>query len=229
MTSKTKKLLAATTSAVAATCLVAGTAIPASAHASVIGANISDGQVLSATASARVFTVRFDEAVEAGAGSMRVRSATGRIMSGAAAGSSSLSVRTLGALPRGRYALEYSVISQDEHPVTRAIGFGVGVTTPSSSPKSLSMPGGPSASISGTRVGQRSIQVSMPSDGMGGEVRLTCQDTSKVRAPFVWQLSRSGRASGYLPVACTYTVSVTVERSFPRGPLMSTGSVRISG
>lgn len=220
--------LATATTAAAAACLVAGSALPASAHASAVGASISDGQVLSPSAAARTFTVRFNESVSANAGSMAVRSATGTVMSGAASGSSAISVRTKSGLKPGRYALEYSVTSQDGHPVSRAIGFAVGVGTPAAAAKAVSMSSGsPRVTISGGRVGQRTIKVAMPAGGTGGEVRLTCQSRDKVRAPFIWQLSASGSATGYLPMSCTYSVSVTVDRAFPRFPSTYTGSVGI--
>lgn len=227
--------------AVSAAALVLAAASPAGAHANIDGQSVRDGEVRAAKGTPSMFSVSFDQAVSAGASSMALRSANGSIVSGAArltssGWSSTVSVTSRTALPKGRYALEFSVVSADGHPVTRAIGFGVGVSTPSATPRSLSMHGGGDATISGARVGQRTIRVNMPAGSTGGQVKLTCQRSggaAKVRAPFIWDLgpSRGGvaTASGYLPVACTYTVAVTAERSFPLFPVTWSGSVPIAG
>jgi hypothetical protein len=84
------------------------------------------------------------------------------------------------------------------------------------------------AALSGTTTGARSVGVPVPAGVTGGEVRLTCrrapgERVAKVRAPFVWKLAAPqdgmATASGYLPVPCTYTVRITLERPFPASPV----------
>jgi hypothetical protein len=141
-----------------------------------------------------------------------------------------VSARSKTALPKGRYALEYSVLSQDGHVVTGAIGFGVGVTTSPSRPSSVAMKTtlasqpAPKVVISRAQVGLRSIKVTLPAGTTGGTVKLTCQRVGgaapKVSAPFSWALGKisggTATATGFIPTPCRYTVLVILNRPFPQ-------------
>ncbi|WP_370247452.1 copper resistance protein CopC [Nocardioides sp.] len=208
---------------------------PASAHATLVGRTPQDGAVLRVSSTPTTVSVTFDEEVTITPSSLRVRGPRGAVLSGNASlillegDQSRVQATTRKALPRGGYAVEYSIESADGHRLTQATGFGVGVSTPASSTArialgSSSSGAAPRTTISGTRVGARSISVRMPADTNGGQVQLTCNregsTAAKVGAPFVWELGRTvngvATASGYLPTACRYTVVVTLSRPFPQ-------------
>lgn len=213
---------------------------PASAHASVLDIDPNDGAVLDRSSAPTSVSVTFDEVVSITSSSLRVRNASGGVLTGAASRTilsggeedhSRVSARTRRALPAGRFALEFSVTSQDGHQIARAFGFGVEVSTPASQRKrirlaSSSSGAAPRVVISGTRVGARAIRVRMPAGTTGGQVQLTCNREgdapAKVSAPFVWRLGATSdgvaTARGYLPTPCRYTVTLTLDRPFPADP-----------
>lgn len=225
---------------------------PAVAHASVLDVSPSDGARLTRTSATTLASVTFDEVVETSSSGLRVRSATGAVLtagarrtiiSGEDEDRSRVSARTRSSLPAGRYALEYSIVSADGHRLTRAFGFAVSAGTPASSTATVPMArsssgAAPRVTISGTRVGARSIRVRMPSGTRGGQVQLTCTRSgstpARVSAPFIWRLGATSggyaTARGYLPTPCRYTVSVTVERPFPGDPSAwrSTSALKIT-
>jgi copper transport protein len=104
------------------------TAVPASAHATLVSSNPADGAVL-ARAPARV-SVTFDEAVGVSTDSLRVFTPDGqRADTGAAAHGSrpqEITVALLPGLGRGTYTVGWHVISADSHPVQGAFTFSVG-------------------------------------------------------------------------------------------------------
>jgi copper transport protein len=77
-------------------------------------------------------TLRFDQRVTAFPGSIQVRSATGRLLSGAAAsGVDARWVRApLRPLPEGAYTVRWHALSGDGHVVSGVYTFGVGVDAP---------------------------------------------------------------------------------------------------
>ncbi|CAB4953598.1 unannotated protein [freshwater metagenome] len=228
----------------------------AAAHADLIAQSPRDGQFLQVSATRTTVRIDFGELVEVTASGLRIRDYRGTVLSGRAlvrslptsdpdVTPSRVWVTSMKPLARGRYAVEYSVLSQDGHRVIRAFGFSVGLTTSASRPAVVAMrtmlPAQPAPAVTISRpvVGWRSITVAMPSGTSGGEVRLTCQRAGatapRVSAPFVWTLGRTigGRAtaSGYLPTPCSYRIGVTVNRAFPRYPSswQSTSVVAVGG
>jgi methionine-rich copper-binding protein CopC len=225
-------------------------ATPAHAHAEVIAQGPRDGAVLTATSSRTTVYVDFGEVVSITGASLRIRDAAGVVRSLPATiralpssdpdiTPSRVSAVSRTALPKGRYAVEYSVLSQDGHRVVRAFGFGVGVYTSVAKPGLVplrtvvtTLPA-PRTVISRAAVGLRTISVRMPSGTAGGTVQLVCQRvgtaSARVSAPFNWTLGPtvSGYASarGYIPTPCRYTITVTVNRPFPKYPSAWTTSV----
>lgn len=109
----------------AALAIVAVTAVPAWAHATLTSASPADGVVLSALPPA--VTLTFDEPVRPVAGDIRVLDPGGRSMGGAV---TATGPAVTVALPRagapGTYTLTWRVISADSHPVGGAITFSLG-------------------------------------------------------------------------------------------------------
>jgi copper transport protein len=104
----------------------AGTARPASAHATAVTTTPADGARLDA-APAEV-SVEFDEDVSLGAGYARVLGADGhRVDTGApAVRDGLLTVPLRERLPGGSYVVTWRVVSDDSHPVSGAFSFVVG-------------------------------------------------------------------------------------------------------
>ncbi len=154
---------------------------------------------------------------------------------GAKSAPTRVSVTSTSALPVGRYALETSILSPDGHQLVQSYGFAVGDSpqvTGNQIPVVLDPANGVGAplnvNIDGALLGARTLRVVVPEGVKGGQVRLTCrreagERVAKVRAPFVWKLNApeggTSSAAGYLPVACNYTMRITLDREFPASPL----------
>ena len=104
------------------------TAVPASAHATLVSSSPADGAVL-ARAPARV-SVTFDEAVGVSPDSLRVFTPDGQRADSSATAHGSrpqeITVALLPGLGRGTYTVGWHVISADSHPVQGAFTFSVG-------------------------------------------------------------------------------------------------------
>ena len=195
-------------------------AAPAWAHARVIESSPGEGGVMTSVSSARVV---FSESVSGGVDALRILTATGRSLSQPARVSGSVvTASATSALPAGRYALAYRVISEDGHVIGNARGFSVRLADPVSAPQTVTL-SGTSVSLSGTRVGTRSLKLK-------GELRRAIgQVTWRLPGfpePFVWSLAK-GKATGMLPFPGTYSVMVTAYSSASSTRTL-TGVVRIS-
>lgn len=102
------------------------TALPASAHATLVSTDPGEGARLD-TAPAEV-TLEFSEGVSLGAGYARVLDADGaRVDTGAAAvGGRVLTIPLRDGLPDDGYLVTYRVVSADSHPISGAFSFVVG-------------------------------------------------------------------------------------------------------
>lgn len=144
-----------------------------------------------------------------------------------------VSVTSSSPLAAGGYAIELSVRSIDGHQLVQAYGFAVGQVpqvTNTQVPVHVPAIGGGSplaVTFDGSSPGSRTVRVPVPDGVTGGEVRLTCrrepgERIGKVRAPFLWRLGApqdgTATATGYLPVPCSYTLRITLERAFPASP-----------
>ncbi len=239
-----RPLVLALAAALVAAALPVLVAAPAQAHAEVLGQGPRDGTVLTATSARTTVYVDFNEVVSITGSSLRIRDAAGVVRSLPATirelpsgdpdvTPSRVSAVSKVALPKGRYAVEYSVLSQDGHRVTRAFGFAVGVYTTPAKPAVVVMrtvltsQPAPRVVITRAAVGLRTISVRMPTGTAGGTVQLVCQRVgtaaARVSAPFIWALGPKAStgyaaARGYLPTPCRYTITVTVNRPFPKYP-----------
>jgi copper transport protein len=103
-----------------------GTAVPASAHATLISTDPAEGARLDAAPEA--VTLEFSEGVSLGAGYARVLTADGgRVDTGAAEVEGSAVVIPLRSdLPEQGYLVTYRVVSADSHPISGAYSFVVG-------------------------------------------------------------------------------------------------------
>ncbi|NHC45808.1 copper resistance CopC family protein [Motilibacter aurantiacus] len=182
---------------------------PAWAHAELKATTpAADSTVAKAPASVHV---TFSEKVSGASTGLRVLDVKGAVRSRPATYSgSSVSAATPG-LPKGRYALVWSVVSGDGHRVTSARAFSVGLPTPAAPAKTLSMTDGSgkkrTARLSGDRVGVRSL--ALPVRAIDGTVSLS---HPKLPTALVWKAAgRSAR--GMLPFPGTYSVTVRVRVS----------------
>ena len=109
--------------------LVAATASPAAAHASLISIDPADGARLDE--SPDHVTLTFTEPVSAELGGVRVLDATGAtVHQGAArANGAEVQIDLEPNLPDGTYVVSYRVVSADGHPVRGGSVFGVGEAT----------------------------------------------------------------------------------------------------
>lgn len=207
-------MLAATT----AVALV--TATPAWAHARVVSTSPAQGAVVSSVTSVRV---TFNESVRGGSDALRVLTSSGRSLSQPARVSGSVITAALpGALPAGRYALAYRVVSDDGHAVSQAVGFSVRLADPVARPTSATL-SGVRVGVSGTRVGTRTIELTGDLRKAIGRVTWRLPGFP---VPFEWSLSQ-GRATGMLPFPGTYSVTVTAYSSATSERSL-TGVIRIT-
>ena len=193
--------------------------LPAWAHASAIATSPGQGVVL--TSSPTTARVTFNESVTGGSGALRVVTSSGRTMSSAARLTGIVVSAPVSRLTAGRYALVWDVISEDGHRVSQASGFSVTLRDPVSAPVTVTLSGSPVA-LSGDRVGTRSVTLAGSLKRAIGQVEWRFPGMS---APFVWKLS-GGRASGMLPFAGTYSVTIRAYASATSSTTL-TGSVRI--
>lgn len=104
-------------------------ALPALAHAALVSTSPADGAVLT-KAPAQV-TLRFDEGVNAQAGSIKVYSPDGRRVDAGTVphgtdGGATVTARLRGGLGHGTYIAGWRVVSDDSHPVSGAFAFSIG-------------------------------------------------------------------------------------------------------
>ncbi|MFT4295057.1 MAG: copper resistance protein CopC [Micropruina sp.] len=105
-----------------------GAAVPAHAHASLVGTDPAEGAVL-ATAPARVL-LRFDEPVRLADRGVQVFDAAGSPLAAEAGAADSVVGVTLPGGLSGTYVVAWRVISADGHPVAGALTFSVGAPSP---------------------------------------------------------------------------------------------------
>lgn len=192
-------LLAATTA------LSVLSAAPAWAHARVVSSSPGEGTVVNSLTTARL---TFSESVTGTAYALRVLNSAGETLSGPARVSGASVTAAVRSAPAGRYALVYRVTSADGHTVANAVGFSVRLPDPSSTPNTLRL-SGESVRLSGTRVGTRTLR-------LGGDLRRAIGQVTwrlpGIPEPFTWSLAK-GRATGMLPFAGSYSVTVTAYTS----------------
>ena len=114
--------------ALAALTVAAGLALPAHAHASLIGTNPAEGAVVAASPPAVTF--RFDEPVTLPDRAVQVFDAAGApVPADAAAADAVVTVSLPGGLS-GTYVVAWRVISADGHPIAGSLSFSVGAPSP---------------------------------------------------------------------------------------------------
>lgn len=98
---------------------------PASAHATLIGTDPTEGQVLPEAPSRATFT--FDEPVRSSDGGVRLFDAAGKeIDADAATRDTALVVELPDGLADGTYVVAWRVVSSDGHPIAGALTFSIG-------------------------------------------------------------------------------------------------------
>lgn len=203
----------------AATAMSLAGAPPALAHAHVVASTPAEGSIVNSLTTVRV---TFNESVSGAASALRVLDASGASLAGPARTFGSSVTASVRSLSTGRYAVAYRVTSADGHTVANAFGFSIRLPDPTSSPASVRL-SGESVSLSGTRVGTRTLR-------LRGELRKAIgQVTWRLPGfpePFTWSLSR-GRATGMLPFAGSYAVTITAYTSASSTRTL-TGVVRIT-
>lgn len=114
--------------ALAALTVAAGLALPAHAHASLIGTDPAEGAVVAASPTAVTF--RFDEPVTLPDRAVQVFDAAGApVPADAAAADAVVTVSLPGGLS-GTYVVAWRVISADGHPIAGSLSFSVGAPSP---------------------------------------------------------------------------------------------------
>lgn len=120
-----RRLVLAAALALVGSVLLAG---PASAHASLISTDPTEGQVLASAPSRATFT--FDEPVRSTSGGVHLFNAAGKELDAdAKTRDDALLVDLPGGLEDGTYVVAWRVVSADGHPVAGALTFSIG--TPS--------------------------------------------------------------------------------------------------
>ena len=203
----------------ATTALSALSAAPAWAHARVVSSSPGEGSIVSSLTTARL---TFSEAVSGTSSALRVLNSTGTSLSGPARVSGSSVTAPVRSAPSGRYALVYRVTSADGHSIANALGFSVRLPDPPSSASTLRL-SGESVSLSGTRVGTRTVRLRGDLRKAIGQVTWRLPGFPE---PFTWSLA-NGRATGMLPFAGSYSVVVTAYTSAASTHTL-TGVVRIT-
>ncbi len=103
-------------------------ASPASAHAVVVSTNPTDGQVL--PQSPETVQIQFNEGVSIALGGLTVLNSDGEVVSDGqgtlSAGGELLSTTVPADLADGTYVANYRAVSDDGHPISGAIVFGIG-------------------------------------------------------------------------------------------------------
>ena len=211
------RLVVVMAAAIAAAITTAPT--PALAHASAVAVSPAQGAVL--TSSPSLARVNFNESVTGGSDAVRVVNSAGKTMSSAARVVGSIATAPVSRLSAGRYAVTWNVVSEDGHRVTQASGFSVALRDPVAEPVTLSL-SGRSIDLSGDRVGTRTLALGGTLKRAIGQVEWRFPGMS---APFVWKLS-AGRATGMLPFAGTYSVTIRAYSSATSSTTL-TGPVRI--
>ncbi|WP_209721147.1 copper resistance protein CopC [Marmoricola sp. OAE513] len=101
------------------------TAGPASAHATLIGTDPTEGQVLASAPPSVTFS--FDEPVRSSDGGVRLFDAAGKELDAdASTTDTKLKVELPGALADGTYVVAWRVVSSDGHPIAGALTFSIG-------------------------------------------------------------------------------------------------------
>ena len=210
---------------VAASMLAATTALsvlaaaPALAHARVVSSSPGEGSIVNSLTSARL---TFNEPVTGTASALRILNSTGATLSGPARVSGSSVTASVRTLPAGRYVMAYRVTSADGHTIAQAFGFSIRLPDPPSSPTSVRL-SGETVSLSGTRVGTRTVR-------LRGDLRKAIGQVTwrlpGIPEPFTWSLA-NGRATGMLPFAGSYSVVVTAYASASSTRTL-TGVIRIT-
>lgn len=114
--------------ALAALTVAAGLALPAHAHASLIGTDPAEGAVVAASPTAVTF--RFNEPVTLPDRAVQVFDAAGApVPADAAAADAVVTVSLPGGLS-GTYVVAWRVISADGHPIAGSLSFSVGAPSP---------------------------------------------------------------------------------------------------
>ena len=152
----TRRLLVAAVGALALV-LVALLAAPASAHASLLSTDPSNGGVYDTPPKA--ITLRFSEGVEVSDGGIRVYTADrDRVVTGKPEhpnGQQSVVTSSLPKLDKGTYVVTWRVVSSDSHPIDGAYTFQVGSKATLSDKNAK----GVAASLLATRGGSRTVGV----------------------------------------------------------------------
>lgn len=115
--------------ALAALTLAVGLALPARAHASLLGTDPADGAVLAAAGPVRV-QLRFDEPVTLPDKAVQVFDAAGAAVPSDAGASDATVTVSLPEGLSGSYLVAWRVISADGHPVSGSLSFSVGAPSP---------------------------------------------------------------------------------------------------
>ncbi|HET7683943.1 MAG TPA: copper resistance protein CopC [Marmoricola sp.] len=128
-------------------------ALPASAHASLVSSTPAEGEVVQAAPEQATFT--FDEPVQLRSGGVQVFDAAGQLLeSSARTTDATLVVDLPDALPDGSYVVSWRVVSADGHPVAGSLTFSVG--SPSASV--VSAPTAATAAPTSVTVAQAVVQ-----------------------------------------------------------------------
>ncbi len=197
----------------------------ASAHADVESTSPRNGAQLASAPAAITFA--FHESVRLAGHATRVTDGEGRrVQAKVVASGTTITITPRSALPAGRYAATWNVISQDGDEVTGSIAFTVDQPNPL----------GPSVPVA-----TRPTIPSSLSTGMPGSRTLTMQTAARsgavewrnaaVPGPITWMLSGDGRigsARGVLPTAGRWTFRATLDMR-GGGLVIVTGSVTLAG
>ena len=214
----TRRLLALSALVVA---LVALLATPASAHASLLSTDPSNGGVYDTPPKAVI--LRFNEGVEVSLGGVRVYSSDrSRVVTGEPEhpnGQQSVVSTSLPKLDAGTYVVTWRVISADSHPVEGAYTFQVGskATLSGKSAKGLS------ASLLATTGGSRTVGVVYGIDRAVLFAGLALLIGGVVFLAVVWARGRDDRRarwlvwSGWIAVAVTTVLGVMLEGVYGAG------------
>lgn len=125
MSHRVVRALALPFAVLAALLVLVGTAAPASAHATLVGSDPAEGEVLDAVPDVVTFT--FDEAVSLPADAVQVFDATGEpVDADATARDKEITTDLPDALDDGSYVVVWRAISADGHPIAGSLTFAIG-------------------------------------------------------------------------------------------------------
>lgn len=210
----------AVASAAAITALPMLCAGPAWGHAAALSSSPAEGAVLSAAPA--VVRVTFNESITSGSSPLAVVKASGSVVSTRSRIVGMSATASMATKAKGRYALVWDIVSEDGHRVQQARGFSVGKPDPAARTETLQF-SGVSTTLSGTRVGTRTLRLPSAYAKAIGEVQWR---HSKISAPFVWKVN-AGTARGMLPFPGTYSVLIKVYLSATAAKTLI-GTVRIT-